>query len=200
MMKISWSTASLDPVLIAKLQSMWNGGDPYAEARNAARRVMDIVKESATTTKARTFYHSDAVRAATLLLQTLLRDNPQDQQDKKNEVTATCREALALSRSLVPPVLTKAEDTIEKLLDAHVARMSASFASRSQPIAFSPKLPSAIGSPILPDGYTDQFGPFAFPFDSTTMDSLFQNPDDFLRGPIMAYPDDFGSWENMPSN
>jgi hypothetical protein len=120
LMKISWSTASLDPSLMAKLQSMWEGGDPYADARVAARRVLAIVKDSvATTTASSSLLHSDAVRATTLLLQTLLRNNHQEHPEKKTEVTEACREGIALCRSLVPDALAKAEKTIEKLLDEY---------------------------------------------------------------------------------
>jgi len=174
-MKISWSTASLDPSLMAKLQSMWEGGDPYADARVAASRVLDIVKDSVATTPASTgLLHSDAVRATTLLLQTLLRNNHQEHLEKKAEIIDACREGIALCRSLVPVALAKAEKTIEKLLDEHIERAAKIPPLRDDPVhtQMFPSGTDAVGSPSQVD-HADQSGPFSFPFDNTPMDHLF---------------------------
>jgi len=175
LMKISWSTASLGPVLIAKLQSIWENGDPYAEARNAAKRVLDIAKESASTTNSRAFHHSNAVRATTLLLQTLLRESQQDHQEKKNQVTEACREAIALCRSLVPAALAKAEDTIEGLLKGYISRAALAPPPPGQPLQFRKDFTAtAIGSPASQNAFIDSFGaPFSFPFDTVPMDLFF---------------------------
>jgi hypothetical protein len=184
-MKINWSTVSLDPSLMAKLQTMWEGGDPYAEARLAARRVLDIVKESVATSKSCGLLHSDAVRSTTLFLQTLLRKNQQEHPDKIIEVTEACREGIALCRSLVPAVLAKAEDTIEKLLDGyslharphtnrdrHLERAAKVLPPRDDPVV-SPMLPTAAVGSSFHVGLIEQARPFSFPFDSTPMDLLF---------------------------
>lgn len=119
-MKVKWSTAGLGPLLMGKIQPGWDDGDTYAEAGAAAKRVIEIAKNSVTATTACTPYHSDAIRATTTLLQILLRIGTQEPQEKINEMVATCRGGIALCRSLVPSVLTKAEDTLETLLNGYL--------------------------------------------------------------------------------
>jgi len=179
-MKVSWSTAGLGPVLLSKFQTGWDDGATYAEAGDAARRVLDIVRESTVAAGTCSLYHTDAIRATTTLLQILLRISTQEP-DKIGEIVAACREGIVLCRSLVPGVLTKAEDTIETILNGHVKRWEAGLLQPPEPL---PYLPDAPGVASVSDEASGQanfkYPELMFPFDNTPMDHLFNN--DFQDG------------------
>jgi len=193
-MKLSWSTANLDPVLMAKFYSLQSSvDDRYAEARITAGRVLDIVKDSTVNSNAPTLYHSAAVRATTLLLQILLQTGPQDPWEKTSEIAATCREGLLLCRSLVPSALAKAEETIEGLLNRHLERLEA-----GQQIQSDEPSQRTHALDVQENGIANFFShsapqtfPFQYPFDNTSIDSLFhgnfQDPELHFGSP--QFPD-----------
>jgi len=199
-MKISWSSASLDPVLMAKFQPFeGDENERYAEARVTAGRVLDIVKESAANSKTATLYHTAAVRATTLLLQILLQHGRLEIHGNIDEIVAKCEEGIALCRFLVPSVLTKAEDTIEALLTGHLARLKDGKllppTDESQQLVVANRPPAPLAEPPH-NGFSAPF-PFPYPFDNTAMDSLFQNN---YHDPAFSpqFPDlQFGLFEGM---
>jgi hypothetical protein len=173
---------------MAKFQPEWNNGAAAEEARTAASRVLTIVKESATadTITYHRLYHSEAVRATTLLLQILLRTGQQELADRTNEVTQTCRAGIALCRSLVPSFLAKAEDTIEAILDRYLPSYNGiSYGSRHLERMAAAPLPEPVGPQMYIENgpadtstfpsqvaLRDSF-PFSFPFDDQPIDQLF---------------------------
>jgi len=198
-MKISCSIATLEPVLMAKFQPGWDNGDPYAEARISARRVIDIVQESAAATKGCSLYHSDAVRATATLLQIMLAVGAQQSKGSMQELIAACRGGIALCRSLVPVVLSKAEDTIEKILDGHIQRWeNGSLPHRDPPPTYVPYISTPANGNLLETGFKDDQYPLLF-FDGAPLDHLFN--EEFQAGlPFHDSTFHFGLLDNIPSN
>ena len=117
-MKLSWSIANLDPVTIPKYQRLWE--ETYEPSLKAATTVLKIAKESAAVKLSpRTLYHAEAMRATTLILQIILR-NVSLEPSQLDRFVVTCRDGITICRSLVPKILTKAEDTHENLLNEYI--------------------------------------------------------------------------------
>lgn len=115
-MKLSLSIAHLDPLLLVKFQSIWDVGDANAEAFHAGKQVLKIVEEYGIESSAYRFYHWEAVRATIALSQMLLRNDALGQRPVEN-LHEVSRQGIELSRKLIPKVLARVEDTIEKTLN-----------------------------------------------------------------------------------
>jgi len=113
-MRLHWSIVSQDPVVNALNTRHFETESFYNAFHVACTRILETAKESRNG-PAPCLFHTHALRATTALLQILLRRVTADrsQQDK---YISTCREGIAISKSLVPDVLTRAEGIFEKLL------------------------------------------------------------------------------------
>jgi len=115
-MKLHWSITLLEPADVVG-RRLPEADDGYTPSYEAASRVLAISKESATLNSVdRILYHSDAIRATTVLLHILLRKNGVDRFELEKFVVS-CRDGIAICRSLVPKVLCRAEDKFEALVN-----------------------------------------------------------------------------------
>jgi hypothetical protein len=115
-MKVSWSIAHLDPLLIVKFQSIWDASDANAKALEAGQRVLKIIDENGVPSDAYRFYHWEAVRATMTFSQMLLR-NDLILAGNADNLVASCEQGIAICRKLVPRILARVEDTIESTLE-----------------------------------------------------------------------------------
>jgi hypothetical protein len=117
-MKVSWSIAHLDPLLMMKFQSIWDVGDANDETLQAGQRVLTIIDENGAPSDGYRFYHWEAIRATMTLSQMLLRHDVIDGQRSVTEtLQQSCQHGLTLCRKLVPPVLARVENTIQSTLE-----------------------------------------------------------------------------------
>jgi hypothetical protein len=121
-MKLFWSLGALEPAqLIARRPE---ADDAYTPCYEAASRVLEVAKQSTTFNSIdRMLYHADAIRATTVLLQILLRKTKMDR-TLLEKFLLSCRDGIAVCRSLVPNLLSRAEDKFETLVNQYVPRMS----------------------------------------------------------------------------
>jgi hypothetical protein len=115
-MRLHWSIVSLDPVFNA-LNTRYRETDSYSAFHVASTRILEIARASVDD-HARSLFHTDALRATTALLQILLRKVTPDRSQLDKYIFA-CRDGIAISKSLVPDVLTRAEGIFEKLLNKY---------------------------------------------------------------------------------
>jgi hypothetical protein len=116
-MKLSWSVAHLDSMLMAKFQSLWDVGNTREQTFKAGERVIKIVEETGLESDSYHCFHWDIVRALTTLLQILLRNQFVEAETTLDDLVELCRNGIDLSRKLVPDSLTKAEGLLESALD-----------------------------------------------------------------------------------
>jgi hypothetical protein len=115
-MKVFWSIGGLEPKDVVA-RRLPGADDGYTPSYEAAGRVLEVAKESANLNCAdRVLLHADAIRATTVLLQVLLRKTTIDRAQLEKFVVS-CREGIAICRSLVPNVLSRAEDKFEALVN-----------------------------------------------------------------------------------
>lgn len=114
-MKVSWSIAHLDPLLMVKFQSIWDVGDANKETLEAGQRVLKIIDENGVPSDAYRFYHWEAVRVTKTLFQMLLR-NDTVEGPRTDNLVEFCQQGIILCRKLVPRILARVEDTIESTL------------------------------------------------------------------------------------
>lgn len=115
--KVSWSVAHLDSLLVPRFQSHWYPGNIHEEIFKAGERVIKVVEEIGLDSDSYHFFHWDIVRALTTLLQILLRNQFIEAETTLSDLVDLCRHGLQLSRKLVPESLTRAEDLLEAALD-----------------------------------------------------------------------------------
>jgi predicted short-subunit dehydrogenase-like oxidoreductase (DUF2520 family) len=118
-MKLAWTIAHLSSAALEGHSSQWELENSYAASREIATTVLEVGRESLMLNDcARNFYHADCIRASTVLLQLLLRTViiERTQQDR---FLSSCREGIVECRALIPKVLARTEDTIEKLLNEY---------------------------------------------------------------------------------
>jgi hypothetical protein len=189
-MKVSWSIAHLDPLLMAKFQPHWNIGNTYSDAIKAGRRILEIVEQCAISSNSSQSYHSDALRATMTLLQILLRNDLNEAKIDTHELVTSCRDAIKLCRKLVPAFLTKIEDTIEKLLDQYsFPSYTLLILSRQiERIKSNPPILNDRPGPATPKTPAAAFNPEAlFPYDNTQMEFLLQVEN--FQGEVQLYAD-----------
>jgi hypothetical protein len=117
-MKVSWSIAHLDPLMMAKFQSIWDVGDANAETLQAGQRVLQIIEENGAVSDSYHFYHWEAVRATMTLSQMLFRnDVVEGQRTTMESLVELCRKGIDICRKLVPKDFTRVEGTIESTLE-----------------------------------------------------------------------------------
>jgi len=117
MMKVSWSIAHLDPLMLAKFQSIWDVGDANAETLQAAERVLQIIDETGVGSDSYRFYHWEAIRVTMTLSQMLLRHDTVEGRVRMDNLVKLCRQGLELCRKMVPHILTRVEDALEQALN-----------------------------------------------------------------------------------
>lgn len=115
-MKLFWSIAHLDPLLMVKFQSLWDVSDAKQECIQAGQRVLAIIDEVGIPSDSYRLYHWEAVRATTTLVQMLLRHDMMID-ERRMDLVASCRRGIEICRKLIPSVLTRIEDTLESTLD-----------------------------------------------------------------------------------
>jgi len=119
--KLAWSLAHLSST---EMGAHFGHGEIerlYAASHDTATTVLVVAKESyILNCNARNFYHSDCIRATTLLLQTVLRNSPIDRA-RLDKFISSCRDGIGACRSLIPKVLARTEDTIDKLLNKYIS-------------------------------------------------------------------------------
>lgn len=92
-------------------------GEKYAAFREAAAGVLAVTQKCVgINPNAPIFYHADAIRATTLLLQGLLRNDALER-FQRDETINSCRIGIDLCRALVPNFLARVEDTLQRLLN-----------------------------------------------------------------------------------
>ena len=116
MMKVSWSIAHLDPLMLAKFQSIWDVGDANAETLRAAERVLQIIDETGVGSDSYRFYHWEAIRVTMTLSQMLLRHETVEGRVSVENLVKLCFQGLDLCRKMVPRILTRVEDALEQAL------------------------------------------------------------------------------------
>src|SRR5947207_2285954 len=115
-MKVSWSIAHLDPLLMIKFQSIWDVGDANAETLEAGQRVLKIIDENGAPSDAYRFYHWEGVRATMTLSQMLLR-NDMIEGATTEKIIESCQQGITLCRKLIPSSLARVEETIQSTLE-----------------------------------------------------------------------------------
>ena len=118
-MKLNWSIAHLDPLLMVKFQSLWDVGDAKAECLQAGQRVLAIIDEIGTPSDSYRLYHWEAVRATTTLVQMALRHDMVEG-ERRMDLVDSCRRGIEISRKLIPAVLARIESTLENTLEEYV--------------------------------------------------------------------------------
>jgi hypothetical protein len=116
-MRLHWSIVSLDPVFSA-LNTRYRETDSYSAFHVACTRILEIARASVND-NARCLFHTDALRATTAVLQILLRNRVTPDRSQQDKYIFACRDGIAISKSLVPDVLTRAEGIFEKLLNQY---------------------------------------------------------------------------------
>lgn len=117
-MRLHWAIMSLDPVFNASHQRH-RETDSYSAFLLASTRVLDIAKESVVVNNhARCLFHADAIRATAALLQMILRKVTQERAEVDKYISS-CRDGIAIGRSLVPKVFARAEGIFERLLNEY---------------------------------------------------------------------------------
>ena len=115
-MKLFWSISLLESTDVV-VRRIPGPDEAYTSSYEAASRVLDVAKESVTLDCIdRILYHADALRATTVLLQILARKTNMDRNEMEKFVVS-CRDGIAICRSLVPKVLSRAEDKFEALVN-----------------------------------------------------------------------------------
>ena len=114
--KVSWSLAHLDSMLMPRFQSQLFVGNIHEEIFKAGERVIKVVEETGLDSDSYHCFHWDIVRALTTLLQILLRNQIVEAETTLSDLVELCQRGLQLSRKLVPESLTKAEDLLETAL------------------------------------------------------------------------------------
>lgn len=118
--KLSWTVANLDSMLLERFRSLWGVGDAgnvFEQTFKAGERVIRIVEETGLRSDSFHCFHWDIVLALTTLLQILLRNQFAKAEITLDELVNLCRRGLQLSRQLLPDSLTKAESLLETALD-----------------------------------------------------------------------------------
>lgn len=111
-MKVSWSIAHLDPLLMVKFQLIWDIKDAYATTLKAAQCVLKIIDENGAPSDAFRFYHWEGIRTTMTLLQMLHR-NDIIEGTTMDEVIESCQQGIKLCRKLIPSLLATMEEVIE---------------------------------------------------------------------------------------
>jgi len=121
-MRLHWSIVSLDPVFNASNPQQWET-DSYSAFHVACTRILEIAKESvAVNSHSRCLFHADAIRATTALLQIILRKVTRER-TQLDKYISSCRDGIAIGRSLIPKVFARAEGIFEKLLNEYTLFM-----------------------------------------------------------------------------
>ena len=119
-MKIFWSLAALKPLDVVA-RPLPDTEDAYTPSYEAASRVLEVAKIAADLRSTdRILFHADTLRATTVILQLLLRKTTMERAQLERFVLS-CRAGIATCRSLVPKVLSRAEDKFEALINQYVA-------------------------------------------------------------------------------
>jgi hypothetical protein len=119
-MRINWTIALLNTNRTASLQALGNLEDTYTHCRDHALKVVQLSNDSVDlNADAHQFYHADAIRATKQLLHIPLR-HVRIQPEQLDKCISYFQQGLTTSRSLVPKVLTRAEDRFEQLLQEYV--------------------------------------------------------------------------------
>ena len=118
-LKLARSIADLDPALLDKFRSVWDMGDLNSEAMRAGRRVIEIARDIGVDSPFYRFYHFEIILTLTSLVRLLLgmRKDGNVYAAEMEQVEASCRQGLEVSRRLVPSFLAKVEGKINLALD-----------------------------------------------------------------------------------
>ena len=116
-MKIHWSIAHLNPLLMAKVHSMWDADEALTASIHAGQRILSIVEASGLRSDCYKFYHWEALRTTTKLLQIFLRNDIGRGRASMRDVIESCHQGIGLCRKLVPGILATVEDKIERTLN-----------------------------------------------------------------------------------
>jgi hypothetical protein len=114
-MKLCLSIAHLDPVLMARFQSIWDMNvNIYEEALKACQNALKVIKQTIEEegSNQTQMYHWEAVRATTTLIQILLRNEFNEAQMTSDKLVEACRDGVALCKKLVPDFLTSIEKDV----------------------------------------------------------------------------------------
>lgn len=124
-MTVSWLITNLDPLLLHKSQ-FWDVGDASFETFQAGQRVFAIIEEHGLPTEVYRFYHWDAIRTARTMRKLLRRADTNDDVPTNagyhldvHTIADACRNGVQLSRKLIPNILARSEDCIDRELDEY---------------------------------------------------------------------------------
>jgi hypothetical protein len=102
---------------MAKFQSIWDMDvNIYEEALKAGQNALKVIEQTTIQedgSNQTQMYHWAAVRATTVLLQILLRNEFHEVKMTSDKLVETCRDGVALCKKLVPDFLTSIENVLD---------------------------------------------------------------------------------------